>query len=152
MSRKTILAGADILHRHGLKFRIENMIGLPGESVDQMIDTIDLNARCRPTCGWAAIFQPYPKLPLSEYAQRLDLWDGSVADFSESFFERTVLKTPWRKEIVNIQRLFGLAVGWKIVRRLIARLIRLPNNPIYSRAGAWWKSRQFGKLYAEAYR
>ena len=151
MSRETIIKGAECLRRHGIKFRIENMIGLPGESVDQMIDTLDINIRCRPAYGWASIFQPYPRLPLAEYARGLDLWDGNVDDFCETFFEKTALKTNLAKEITNIQRLFGLAVSFPILRKLVRWFIKFPNNIFYDRLCAWWKRRRFQKLYSEAY-
>ena len=151
MSRETIINGAECLHRHGIKFRIENMIGLPGENIDQMLDTLDINIRCRPDYGWASIFQPYPRLPLAEYARGLELWDGNVDDFCETFFEKTALKTNLAKEITNIQRLFGLAVSFPILKRLIRRLAKLPNNTFYDRLCAWWKQRRFRRLYSEAH-
>ena len=152
MSKKTIIAGAECLHRHGLKFRTENMIGLPGENFDQMLDTLDINIRCRPTYGWASIFQPYPRLPLTEYARELDLWDGNVDDFCETFFEKTALKTNLAKEITNIQRLFGLAVNFPVLRKPIRWLAKFPNNMIYGKLCSWWKQKRFRQLYSEAYK
>ena len=151
MSKDTIIDGAACLHRHGIKFRIENMVGLPGESVNQMLDTLDINIQCNPVYGWASIYQPYPGLPLTAYARELELWDGNVDDISETFFEATVLKTGLNREIVNIQRLFGLAVSFPILRRLIRWFVRLPNNKLYSKLCAWWKRKQFQRLYSEAY-
>ena len=151
MSREAILKGVYILRKHGLKFRIENMIGLPGESIDQMIETLDINIQCRPVYGWASIYQPYPGLPLTAYTRKLELWDGNVDDFCETFFEKTALKTNLAKEITNIQRLFGLAVSFPILRGLIRWLIKLPANAVYERLCAWWKEKRFRRLYSEAY-
>ena len=127
------------------------MVGLPGESVNQMLDTLDINIQCNPVYGWASIYQPYPGLPLTAYARKLELWDGNVDDISETFFEATVLKTGLNREIVNIQRLFGLAVSFPILRRLIRWCVRLPNNKLYTKLCAWWKRRRFQRLYSEAY-
>ena len=110
MTDEQILKGTALLHKHGLKFRAENMIGLPGESLNQMLTTLDLNSRCRPTIAWASIFQPYPRLPLSEYARKNGFWDGK-SEYSETFFEQSILETSIKKEIANLQRLFGLAAS-----------------------------------------
>ncbi len=150
MSREAIMRGVDLLRQFGIKFRIENMVGLPGEGVDEMLETLDLNIQCAPDYGWASIFQPYPKLPLAEYAKSLGAWDGQVDEFSESFFEHTVLKNG-RKEIANMQRLFGVAVSFPAVRTFIRTLLRLPNNAIYDKISKTWKRNRFRRLYSEAY-
>ena len=152
MSRDAIMMGADILHRYGLKFRIENMVGIPGESVGQMLDTLSINAQCKPTYGWASIFQPYPGLPLAEYAAALKLWDGSTTEFSESFFEHTVLKIDHKREIKNTQELFGLMVKFPVLRKAAKWVIQLPNNTLFGKLCARFKRRGFRRLYAEAYR
>ena len=143
---KQILKGAEILHKHGIKSRTENMIGIPGESLNQMIETVNLNAKAKPTIGWSSIFQPYPRLPFSEYAKKYGFWDGR-SDYGETFFENTVLDTPIKKEIINLQRLFGLAVSNSIVRKSIRKLIKLPNNRVFDKVHRVFKQRRYNALF-----
>jgi anaerobic magnesium-protoporphyrin IX monomethyl ester cyclase len=147
ISDSQILSGARLLRKYGLKFRTENMVGIPGENISQMIETVELNAKCRPTIGWASIFQPYPRLPLTNYALLNGFWDGK-GPFRDSFFEDSVLTTSVRKEIVNIQRLFGVAVGNSAVRKVLPGLIRMPNNKFYDTISRKWKGSHYGKLFS----
>ena len=147
MSDEQILRGANLLHRYGIKIRTENMLGLPGESLEQMFSTLDLNAKIRPTIGWASIFQPYPRLPLGEYAREKGYHDGTDT-FKEGFFEASELSGEHNKEVVNLQRLFGVAVNFPLVRKFINLLVKIPNNRFYDRLSAWWKNRQYKELFS----
>lgn len=147
MSDDTILKGAELLRRYGLKMRTENMVGLPGENLSMMWETVALNQQIRPTIAWASIFQPYPRLPLGEYARKHEFWDGRDA-FSESFFEDTVLSTTIRKEIVNIQRLFGCFVHFQVPKWLFWKIIRIPNNRMFNKIYKRWKQGRYDRLFS----
>jgi radical SAM superfamily enzyme YgiQ (UPF0313 family) len=146
MTDEQIFKGVELLHKYGFKIRTENMLGLPGESLSQMLKTLKINAKIRPTIGWCSIFQPYPRLPLGEYAYQKGYWSGK-GEYSETFFETTMLNTPLKKEVINLQRLFGVAVHSWCVKVCIKALIKIPNNKTYDRIAKWWKQRQYNKLY-----
>ena len=44
------------------------MIGLPGETLEQALKTVDLNARIKTDYPWCSIYQPYPETELGTYA------------------------------------------------------------------------------------
>jgi radical SAM superfamily enzyme YgiQ (UPF0313 family) len=135
ISDEKILVGASILHEAGLKFRTENMIGLPGETYKEMLKTLKLNSKCRPTIGWASIFQPYPRLPLASSLK--------VDEFGESFFTDTLMNKKNRGSIIKLQRLFGLLVSHPIFHWLLV----LPNNVIFNKISSWWKQRRYNVLF-----
>lgn len=147
MTDDCILDGANLLHKYGLKIRTENMVGLPGENLSMMWETVNLNKKIRPTIAWASIFQPYPRLPLGEYARKFEFWDGRDA-FSESFFEDTVLETTIRKEIINIQRLFGVLVHFQVPEWLFYQIIRIPNNKLFDKIYKKWKKSRYDRLFS----
>jgi len=147
ITKSKILEGSDILHRVGLKFRTENMCGIPNESLSQMLETLDLNIQCKPAIAWASIFTPYPRLPLGEYAKKNGFWDGSFSSIKETFFEDTVLNTTIKKEIVNLQRLFGFIVGFPVLRKIVLWLLGLPKNKIYDFIHLKWKRNRYKVLY-----
>jgi radical SAM superfamily enzyme YgiQ (UPF0313 family) len=146
MTDEQIINGAKILHDVDLKFRTENMVGLPGETLKQMYKTVELNKKLKPTIAWASIFQPYPRLPIGEQARVVGFWDGNDA-FMESFFEDTVLKTTIRKEIVNLQRIFGFVVYYQLPIGIIDRLIRVPKNKCYDNLYKSWKESRYKILF-----
>lgn len=63
-----ILDTAALLNKYGIRHRIGNIIGLPGETREQMLQTVELNIRTKPVYALANIFVPYPGLDLTRYA------------------------------------------------------------------------------------
>lgn len=140
MTNETIVEGAKILRFHGIKIRTENMVGLPQETVDMMMETVKLNSYCKPTVAWTSIFQPYPKLPLSNGVE-------NTGNFDSDFFNTTQMVTPIKKQIVNIQRLFGIACNYRLIHMFLMWLVKAPNNKLFDNIGSWWKQKQYEKLF-----
>ncbi len=53
-------------HEHDMKVEVNSMVGIPGETISMMLDTVKLNARINPDSTNAAIFYPYPKTRLHD--------------------------------------------------------------------------------------
>jgi anaerobic magnesium-protoporphyrin IX monomethyl ester cyclase len=140
-----ILRGANMLHEYGIKFRAENMVGLPGETWDQSMKTLDLNIRCKPDIGWGAVYQPYPGTKLGDMCTRRGMFDGKVDRFSESFFERSVLSSPGMERFERLQKLFPLLVAHPSLRKIAKLLCQLPLDGMYRRLYTWYKKRLFLK-------
>lgn len=68
MSNDKILQASELLHKYGITFRIGNVIALPGESLSEMYQTLELNIRTRPYLGLANIFVPFVGLTLTKFA------------------------------------------------------------------------------------
>ncbi len=63
-----ILNAAELFNKYKIKHRINNVIGIPGESFEQMLKTLDLNIRAKPYLSSAHIFIPFQGLQLTDYA------------------------------------------------------------------------------------
>ena len=124
------------------------MIGLPGETIDDAIATLDLNIACRPTVAWASLYQPYPGTDLGDRCRSVGLFSGTVDDLKPSFFEASVLPLPDKREFVNLQRLFGVAASSPTLRRGLRGLLKLPANRAYEWAQRAWKASRYDRLYA----
>lgn len=93
MSDKQILFTAEMLNKYKLKHRIGNVIGLPGETPEQVDKTIDLNIRCRPDLALANIFVPFPGLDLTRMAIEGSHYDPLPDDkLPQNYFTKSVLK------------------------------------------------------------
>lgn len=68
MSDNHILYAAEVINKYKLKHRIGNVIGLPGESEEQINKTIEMNIKCSPNIALANIFVPFPGLELTKMA------------------------------------------------------------------------------------
>jgi radical SAM superfamily enzyme YgiQ (UPF0313 family) len=127
-----IYRAARLLRKYGIRFRTYNMVGLPGETLEQALRTVEINVAIRTDFPWCSLFQPFPGTELAEYAYELGLLTEAPEDFAcASFFQDTALKSPTATELVNLQRLFYFAVRFPQLLPFIRRLIRLKPNPVF---------------------
>ncbi|UCD57588.1 MAG: B12-binding domain-containing radical SAM protein [Candidatus Hydrogenedentota bacterium] len=122
---------AALLRKHGIRFRTYNMVGLPGETLQQALKTLRINAEIRTDFPWCAIFHPFPGTELGEFAARSDLLMRSPEDAPPSFFKESIIRLPQANEVVNLQKLFYYGVRFPRLIPLIDRIIRLRPNPIF---------------------
>jgi radical SAM superfamily enzyme YgiQ (UPF0313 family) len=81
-----------IARKHGLKPQAFNMIGLPTETSEDMIQTARLNTQLRAYIVWYSTFMPYPGTGLWDFCHDNDLMDISRWDEVRSYRGGTVLK------------------------------------------------------------
>lgn len=100
-----ILYTASLLNKYGIRHRIGNLIGLPGETREQMLSTVELNIKTRPVYALANIFVPYPGLALTRYAIDNGYYSEVPEDnLPKGYFNRSALTMP-EKEKYWIQKL-----------------------------------------------
>jgi radical SAM superfamily enzyme YgiQ (UPF0313 family) len=133
VSNAQIEKAAEVLRRNGIAFRTFNMLGIPTETIDDMIETIRFNARIGARHPWCSIFVPYPGTELFEVAVRAgELSAGfSFDDLPSSYMERCVLDRPDRERIENLHKLFPTAVKHPWTLPLVRRLMDLPPNLLF---------------------
>ena len=68
-----IVRAFQIAHDAKLESWSFNMIGLPTESKDELLQTFRMNARFRPNNFWLSIFFPYHKTPLYELCREMGM-------------------------------------------------------------------------------
>lgn len=149
ISNETIINAAQMLHKHGVLFRTENMLALPNETVAEALETLDLNIKCKPTMGWSSLFQPYPKTALGDVAIKQGLFDENLEDIPSTFFEKTVLKIPeyQKRRFENLQRLFGFLCTFSFLRFSVRLLILMPRNALYDFIYSWHKKWRYVRLF-----
>lgn len=145
MTAQQIYTAARLLRKYKIKFRIENMVGLPGGNLSTAIETLKMNIKCRPDIGWASLYQPYPRTALGISCQEKGLYDGRLEDIRSSFFETSILRIENKKEIENLQKLFSITVELPFLLPLVRLLIKLPPNPIFDWVYKRWKKYCYDK-------
>ncbi len=73
----------ELLHERGIELLTQNMFGVPGETVESALSTIELNIRCKADVMVIHFFQPYPGTGLARMASEMGLWEGTVDDIPE---------------------------------------------------------------------
>lgn len=128
-SNAQFVEAGERLHRHGIKFLTSNMIGLPGETVENAFETIELNQKVKTDFLYFSVFQPYPKLPITKQLQREGkLAELKPADYHTTFFQGSLIKQDNIQQLINLHKFFLIGVKFPWAKRLIKRLIKLPPN------------------------
>lgn len=134
-----IVEGARLLHEKRIKVLTTNMIGLPGETLDQAFETVELNMVLKSDYVRANTFLLFPGLPLVEYARQNGYVDKDFdidAQVAES--QELTLKTPYAREFRNIASLFWLMVKFSPKRLpLFKRLVTWPDNFVFRMIGSF---------------
>lgn len=134
-----IVEGARLLRAKGIKVLTTNMVGLPGETLDNALETVQLNMVLKSNYVRANTFLLFPGLPLVEYAKQNGYLDKDF-DMEKHVAEATEIniKTPYDKEFSNIAALFWLLVkmppSWMpFIKWLVSR----PDNIVFRIIGAF---------------
>ena len=124
---------ARTLKKHGIKFRTYNIIGLPSETPEEMLATLELNLRIKPDFPWCSIFTPYPETKLAEFAVANGNLDATFSydDVPLSFFNGTVLKNVDRDYILNLHAFFQLIVFCPWLYPLLKPLLKRRHNRLF---------------------
>jgi len=131
-SNQQVVRAARLLKAHGIKILTNNMVGIPDESLEQALETVSLNIRIKTDYPWCAIYQPYPRTPLAEYAVRRGYLKQLEPDaFKPTFFEDSLLRMKDIKAIVRVQKLFYLAVVWPWSLPFVRKMVHWPLDRFY---------------------
>lgn len=134
-----IVEGARLLREKGIKVLTTNMIGLPGETLDNALETVQLNMELKSNYVRANTFLLFPGLPLVEYSRQKGYVDPDFdIDRQIAVSQEITLKTPYAKEFRNIASLFWLMVkftpGWM---PFFKKLVALPDNVVFRVIGSF---------------
>ena len=105
VSREQIIKCFELCKRYGITTYAYNMLGMPFEDKDKIIDTIKLNAEISPAKMHTSIYYPYPKTKLYDICKN----SGFITDKRiDSYFMDTSLNfdKSLRDFIIVIQRFF----------------------------------------------
>lgn len=121
-----------LLRRHKIGFNTTNMIGLPGETIENAVEGLKLNMKINPHVAWYSIFQPYPKTELGEYCLKQGLVDRLDRHMTEAqFHTSSPLKQKNIKELENLHKFAHLVVKFPALLPAVKALIKLPPNIIF---------------------
>lgn len=125
VKNQEIIDAAMLANKYGIRFTTLNMLGLPGETFEQALMTLDLNIKLKPVYASCFVYQPYPGTELQNYSVEHHLIDDSViANIGLSFYDRYWKNNPSLNQIINLQRVFGLTVRIPILKRPLVYLAR----------------------------
>jgi len=88
ISSEQIVKACDLYYQHGIKVIGQNMFGVPGETVESALSTIDLNIRCRTHINTFSFFAPFPGTKLGEMCEQDYGFNGNLEEIPREFQEK----------------------------------------------------------------
>ncbi len=145
LSTLQIETAAKYLHDASIPFRTYNIVGLPGETLNDALSTVELNIKIKADYPWCSVFSPFPGTALTQFAIDAGYLDREFDPdtLSQSFFTDSALRQEAIMEMQNLQKLFQTAILWPRSFPLIKKLIRIRPNIIFT---LW-----FGLIYFYVY-
>ena len=131
VSDEQIRVAAGHVKQYGIKLITYNMLGLPGETVDNALETYSLNREIHTDFAQCTLLQPYPGTAISEYIREKGLLKDEPMLQASSFVSSSI-KLENEREITNMQKLMQVFMQMHIPLFLIRGIIKLPKNPLFS--------------------
>ena len=136
MSNEQIVAAHRLCEKHGIYTYTNCIVGLPGTTLADEIQSLDLCLESRVTWAEFPIFHPYPQTKLGDYTISRGMYDADYGRMHTSCLSGSPLNCFTERE-KDIQRNFGLlgsvAVTWPWLRGPIVRwLVFWPTNRLFT--------------------
>ena len=106
MSNESIINAFKLAKKHNLHTMSFNMVGLPFETEEQILKTIELNKLVQPDSIQVSLFSPFKGTDLYNYCKENNLLKEEIG--SSYYFFKEYLKNPnlSKKKLKNLQRRF----------------------------------------------
>lgn len=134
MSDEQILTAGRVIREAGIRLVTANILAIPGGTLDDDWQTVDLNLRIRPGYASASVMQAFPGTEIHDIAAELGLLQEDnllQLEHGEGFGFSTAFRHPSesdRRQVENLHKFFPLLVWLPWLRPLVRLLIRLPPN------------------------
>lgn len=135
MTNVNIIEKSRLIKKYKIRLHTHNMVGIPNEKEENILETIELNRTIRPASVQVSIFNPYPKTDLGELCINKNWIDKKLK--SSSYFDFTVLKTPFiSPHRVNYYFLAFYSLVYDSglilqIKKVIFWMMHLHNNSLY---------------------
>ncbi len=126
-----IFEAARLFQKHKIRFGTYNMVCLPGETLEDAVQTVKMNAKIRPDFPWCSILQPYPGTKIREKLEKENERILPVDEIGGSYFSGSVSEKKDIRQMMNLQKFFPLAVWFPFLQPIIFQLIKLKPNPVF---------------------
>ena len=133
VSNQQIIDAARSIKRHGIKLSTYNILGLPGETMENAMETYQLNKDIGADFTQCSLLQPYPGTSMYDYvADNGFLDDSNSTALEESFFVSSKIKVENKNGISNLQKLMQFFIETHMPGWMIRSMLRIPDNLLYS--------------------
>ncbi len=132
-SNQDIIRTVHLAKKYGLKVAVNNIIGIPGETIKDFFETVKINSICMPDRSNTFIFIPYPGTRLYLFCKEQGILKGNIDCEMERRKATLDLKGFSKKQIQKCFIWFDYHVfkGKKPLYKIMARVIRSKFQSMY---------------------
>ena len=152
MKDKTIIEGIKILKSHGIQILSENILGNPGTTLEEDLETFSMNKKCGVDYANSGMLQPMfgtdiYKTAIEENVLNKDAYKAGEQEELTFLTGGTLLNITNREERVRLNKIIAVSSYLKLPMFLVKILIRLPLQGVYSLAHIVFKGYAGTRLY-----
>ncbi|MBE9531847.1 MAG: B12-binding domain-containing radical SAM protein [Proteobacteria bacterium] len=135
MSEEVMLDAFKLCKKHNIPTFSNTIFAIPGSSIKEDIEGLDLNIKAKVTFGEFPVFFPYPKTELGEYSIEHGYFDGDFDKLHMNYQTDSPLNCFSEKEKrmqVNLSLLATVCLLFPSLRNITVKLlIKLPLTKLY---------------------
>ena len=115
------------MHRHGIKFRMQNLLGLPvDDPLGDALETLRFNVKCRPTLSWCSLLQSYPGTVIADYVLKRGIvksLDDLKLQVNATFFDEMSLPVKDKSKIERLHKYWSAVVRWPWLEWIVIHVL-----------------------------
>lgn len=127
MTNDSIIKAFSLLRKYGIKSYSFNIVGAPGDTYQNYLETVNLNRKIKPDGFQITVFYPYPATDLFQYAKEKGMLKDNV--FKDSFVSSSLLRMKefpsWKINFAKNTFAYRIWSGEKTFFRRIIFLLNL---------------------------
>ena len=133
MSNKDILNASKLLNKNNIRVVALNILGIPGTTFSEDIDTLNLNIACRPFQAVGQLLQPYPNTKIYDYSIKLNLFaEEDIPKLGDLFTDSSLRFPPDQmKKITYLRDLFPFLVQYPFLFNFFNLFLLFPRKLFY---------------------
>ncbi len=137
-----LIAGVRRLKKAGVVVFADNIVGIPGGTLEDDLATLRLNIDLDVDYAAATLCTPYPGTGIAKFAEENGYFDGDYDAIEQSYYTTSVIKfrdAREKRRIENLHKLFALTAALPALEPFVLRLLDLPPNDFfYAVFRAWY--------------
>ncbi|MCF7875389.1 MAG: B12-binding domain-containing radical SAM protein [Candidatus Omnitrophica bacterium] len=152
MSRDNIIEAARIIKKEKIRLETTNIIGIPGSSLKDDLETLKMNVKCNVDYSSVKLLMPYPKTKIRKFAASM----GCLIDkYPSSEWKSSIRFHTDRDKRAreNLRKFFAITVEFPFLLPVVKKIIYFPLGYIYMCVYIVWDGyTAFFRLYPTGFR
>jgi anaerobic magnesium-protoporphyrin IX monomethyl ester cyclase len=140
--QERLIAGIRMLKAAGIVVFADNILGIPGGTLEDDFATLKLNIDLDVDYAAATLCTPYPGTGIAQYAMEKGHFDGDFEAIDDSYYTESVIKFPnesIKRQTENLHKWFAVTAALPALLPLVKQLVKLPPNDFfYATFRAWY--------------